>query len=126
MNIIKKLFNNKLNLTVITILLLLLFILYNIFLSNRPEYYNIEGYEPLADQITCTSDAYKSSLGDRCPGLDTINIRPGTCAGSYLPNTDEYRRCVDIPPPSSITPASGVQQEVGQKFCTSVKNQQIK
>ena len=115
MNIIKKLLNNKLNLTIISLLLLLLFILFNICLLNRPHYNNIEAY------TNCSPSTDESLL--KCPGLDSPVILTGKCADTYSSDTDEYRRCVDIDPASSITPPSGAAQEIAQNFCSRVTKQ---
>ena len=115
MNNLKKLLNNKLNLVVTSILLFLLFIFYNIFFTNNSKYYNIEGY---TDQINCESDT-DNSLSN-CSGYTDLKLFPGTCAESYPPNTDKYRRCVDKPPKSIITPAIGASTEVKNTFCTKI------
>ena len=128
--ILNKIFNikiNKLNLTVLIFVLFVLFILYNTFLLNRPRYYNIEGYTPpapLSNETTCISPLETSMITDNCPGLKNPKIIFGTCADSYPANSDEFRRCVDIGSPSSITPASGITQEVAQTFCTNVKKRE--
>ena len=114
----RKLFNNKLNLVIITILLFLIFILYNI-LSPYPAYYNIEGFS----LTNCFPDS-SNALPPSCTGYSNIPLQPGTCAETYGPlstnnNPDLLRRCVDQPFPSSSTPATGVHKEVSSTFCTN-------
>jgi hypothetical protein len=130
MNIFKKLFSNKLTLVVTTLLLFILFIFYNSFLTNHITYHNIEGLAPMSNQLSCINNADPFICPTGTNGKP-YTLLPGTCAESYgplssNPSPDTLLRCIDRSPPQLATTSGSATSDVTQSFCTDIQHTKTK